>query len=179
MIVIGTSSDPSAACKSLEGIFETVHVVPLIEKPEEASASLRASPSLGNELEDGVVDEMGVHALKYGPIGVKDLINLAERAVVAGDSAAPPVTPPEAPLRAAAPSRSPPQAEPAGDLYSLCGIDLGEEGWEGLASARGGTRGDRQAEAFRKVGFGPTLNAVPGVQYECPFWRDDVVALRI
>jgi len=148
MIVIGTSSDPSAACKSLQGIFETVYVVPLIERAEEASASLRASPSLGKELEDGVVDEMGVHALKYGPIGVKDLVNLAERAVVAADAA---VTPLEAPLSAAAPSQAPLRDEAINDLYTLYGIDLGEEGWEGLASARGGTRGDRQAEAFRQV----------------------------
>ena len=153
MIVVGTSSDPSAACRSLQGIFETVYVVPLIERAEEASASLRASPSLGKELEDGVVDEMGVHALKYGPIGVKDLVNLAERAVVAADAAAAAVAPLEASLSAAAPPQAPVQEETINDLYTLYGIDLGEEGWEGLASARGGTRGDRQAEAFRKVGF--------------------------
>lgn len=38
-------------------------------------------------------------------------------------------------------------------MYSLHGFELEEEGWEGLASARGGSRGDRQAEAFRQVGF--------------------------
>ena len=77
LVVLATASSPAAAA-ALAPLFDSAAIVPLLASASDVHAVLRASPAI--RLEVDALDGVSAAATARGPVGVRSVLRLAERA---------------------------------------------------------------------------------------------------
>lgn len=81
LLVVGTVSGREGACRGLAGLFDEVLVLPAIGSEEAAKKALDNARENGAlALDQAAVEQCAAAAVSGGPVGVKELLTMAERA---------------------------------------------------------------------------------------------------